>query len=424
MRRFVKLLFFLTLFLAACQSQGVTEEAAPTPDAAAIVLPDEHLILATTPTAAPIGATPAPAITPTAASPPPLYLAQDGALLILDAESGDYLPDPAFPAELQGQVTAARSFTNVDGHYWLVYGPDQAVIAERFPDEDDVWTNLSTAAPVEETVFNPNWERELIGFDERDLVIVADTAGVDNFEFLFVHAPWMTAQAAVSDVQITGAEQLHKALNYLRATAANQGILAITENGLELVPSPLPHGWRLQLTETGDLRLLDSAGEILPDENPQDYLLFEAITVVVSTGRPAVVLPMYRDTVDESQTRHFLQAGRLIVHHYIPESALRERYIVGGDDWEVAALGLRQAAVLLANPRDLWAQIDGPYRGQLNLPVMPAGTIRADFNDWYTEGPQSFDRYLLGQNPPFDFETALETAVHFPLRLRLTLSEE
>jgi hypothetical protein len=39
-------------------------------------------------------------------------------------------------------------------------------------------------------------------------------------------------------------------------------------------------------------------------------------------------------------------------------------------------------------------------------------------------GPQSFDRYLLGQNPPFDFETALETAVHFPLRFRLTLSEE
>jgi hypothetical protein len=422
MRRFVRLLFFLTLFLAACQNQVVTEEAAPTPDAAAIILPDEHLILATTPTAAPIGATPAPAITPTAASPPPLYLAQDGVLLTLDAESGDYLPDPAFPAELQGQVTAARSFTNVDGHYWLAYGPDQAVIAERFPDEDGVWTNLSAAAPVEETVFNPNWERELIGFTERDLVIVAETAGVDNFEFLFVHAPWMTAQAAVSDVQITGAEQLHQALNYLRATAANQGILAITENGLELVPSPLPRGWRLQLTETGDLRLLDNTGQIAPDENPRDYLLFEAITVVVSTGRAAVVLPMYRDSVDESQTRHFWQAGRLIVHHYIPESALRERYIVGGD-WEVAALGLRQAAVLLANPRDLQAQIE-IHRGQLNPFVLPEGTIMSGFVDWYTAYPQSFDRYLLGQNPPFDFETALETAVYFPLRFRLTLSEE
>lgn len=93
-------------------------------------------------------------------------------------------------------------------------------------------------------------------------------------------------------------------------------------------------------------------------------------------------------------------------------------------NWEVAALGLRQAAVLLANPRDLRAQINGPYRGQLNLPVVPAGMIVRDFNDWYTEGPQSFDRYLLGQNPPFDFETALETAIHFPLRFRLTLSEE
>jgi hypothetical protein len=430
MKRFVKLLLFLLLILAACQNQTVTEESASVPDAVEVVLPDEHLILATDPTPLPTNTpeiTPTPTIAPTPTSPP-LFQVQDGVLLVRDAESGSYAPDPTFPRELQGQAVAVRYFASATGRYWVVYDGDNQAIAERFPDEDEGWTNL-LAIVEEEAVFNPNWDRELIGFGERDLVIVAETSGVDSFEFLFAHSEWATQQSTVSDYRIDNPESLHKALNYLRATAANQGLLAITENGLEIVPSKLPRGWRLQPDETGDLQLLDSEGQIISDEAPHDYLLFDRITIVVSTGRPVVVLPMYRNTEDESETRHFLQGGQLLVHHYIPERPLRERYIEGGSDWEVAALGFSQVGVLLANPRELLAHIQPFTLGQLNYPVLPEGTIRVDFYEWYVEGPQRFDHYLLGREPdtfellPRAFDQLAEAEAYFPLRFRLEFAE-
>jgi hypothetical protein len=431
MKRFVKLLLFLLLILAACQNQTVTEETTSVPDAVEVVLPDEHLILATDPTPMPTHTpviTPTPTIAPTPTSPP-LFQVRDGTLLVRDTETGSYAPDPTFPPELQGQAVAVRYFASATGRYWVAYDSDNQAIAERFPDEDEGWINL-LAIVEEDPRFNPNWDRELISFGERDLVIVDETSGVDDFEFLFVHSEWATQRAVVSDYHVVSVAQMNKALNYLRATAANQGLLAITENGLKIMPSKLPRGWRLQPDESGDLQLLDSEGQVISDENPHDYLLFDRITIVVSTGRPVVVLPMYRNTEDESETRHFLQGGQLLVHHYIPERPLRERYIEGGSDWEVAALGFSQAGVLLANPRELLAHIQPFVLGQLNYPVSPDGMVRADFYEWYVEGPQRFDHYLLGRDPqqfellPRAFDQLIEAEVHFPLRFRLAFTEE
>ena len=430
MKRFVKLSLFLLLILAACQNQSVTEETASVPDAAEIILPDEHLILATDPTPLPThtpSMTPTPTIAPTPTIPP-LYQVQDGTLLVRDAESGSYAPDPTFPPELQGQAVAVRYFASATGRYWVAYDGNNQAIAERFPDEDEGWTNL-LAVVEEEPRFNPNWDRELIGFGEQDLVIVDGASSIDNFELLFVHSEWATQQAVVADYHIVSVEQMNKALNYLRATAANQGLVAITENRLEIVPSKLPRGWRLQPDETGTLQLLDSEGQLISDENPHDYLLFDRITIVVSTGRPVVVLPMYRNTEDESETRHFLQGGQLLVHHYIPERPLRERYIEGGSDWEVAALGFSQAGVLLANPRELLAHIQPFTLGQLNYPILPEGMVRTDFYEWYVEGPQRFDYYLLGRELdafellPRAFDQLIEAEAHFPLRFRLDFVE-
>jgi hypothetical protein len=426
------LVLLLLLFtLTACQNEMEPVDVTPQTDMAEVVLPDEHLILAADPT--PISTntpeiTSTPTITPTPTSPP-LFQVQDGTLLVLDAELGSYVADPTFPVNLQGQVASVRYFTNAHGHYWLAYDQDNMAIAERFPDEDEGWTNL-LAIVEEEPIFNPNWDRELIGFGERDLVIVDETSGVDDFEFLFVHSEWTIQQAVVSDYRIVSVEQVNKALNYLRATAANQGLVAITENGLEIVPSKLPPGWRLEPDETGSLQLLDRAGQVISDENPHDYLLFDRITIVVSTRRPAIVLPMYRHTEDESETRHFLQGGQLLVHHYIPETQLRERYIEGGSDWQVAALGFSQAGVLLANPRQLLAHIQDPgWRGRLDTASFSAGTILAGFYEWYVEGPQRFDYYLLGQDPqqfellPGAFDQLVEAEAHFPLRFRLLFAE-
>jgi hypothetical protein len=422
-------LLFIFL-LAACQNDTMVESPTPTSDLGEIVLPDEHLILPADPTPLPAhtpAMTPTPAIAPTPTSPP-LFHVQDGTLLVLDDAIGSYAPDPTFPPELEGQAVAVRYFASATGRYWVAYDSDNQAIAERFPDEDEGWTNL-LAIVEEESLFNPDWDRELIGFSERDLVIVAETAGVDNFEFLFVHSEWATQQANVNDYRIDNPESLHKALNYLRATAANQGLLAITENGLEIVPSKLPRGWRLQPDEMGDLQLLDSGGQVISDEAPHDYLLFDRITIVVSTGRPAVVLPMYRNTEDESETRHFLQGGQLLVHHYIPERPLQERYIESSSDWEMAALGFSQAGVLLANPRELLAHTQPFTLGQLNYPVLPEGMVRADFYEWYVEGPQRFDHYLLGREPdafellPRAFDQLVEAEAHFPLRFRLDFAE-
>jgi hypothetical protein len=419
------------LILTTCQQRLVeSETTAVQPDVEGVPLPDEHLILPADPTPMPTHTpevTPTPTIAPTPTSPP-LFQVQDDVLLVRDAESGSYAPDPTFPPELQGQVVAVRYFASATGRYWVAYDGHNQAIAERFPDEDEGWTNL-LAIVEEEAVFNPDWDRELIGFGERDLVIVDGASGIDNFEFLFVHSEWATQQATVSDYRIDNPESLHKALNYLRATAANQGLLAITENRLEIVPSKLPRGWRLQPDETGTLQLLDSEGQLISDEEPQDYLLFERITIVVSTGRPVVVLPMYRNTEDESETRHFLQGGQLLVHHYIPERPLTERYIEGGSDWEVAALGFSQAGVLLANPRELLAHIQGVWQGRLDTRSFPAGTILADFYEWYVEGPQRFDHYLLGREPdafellPRAFDQLREAETHFPLRFRLDFAE-
>jgi hypothetical protein len=422
-------LLFIFL-LAACQNDTMVESPTPTSDLGEIVLPDEHLILPADPTPLPAhtpAMTPTPAIAPTPTSPP-LFHVQDGTLLVLDDAIGSYAPDATFPPELEGQAVAVRYFASATGRYWVAYDSDNQAIAERFPDEDEGWTNL-LAIVEEESLFNPDWDRELIGFSERDLVIVAETAGVDNFEFLFVHSEWATQQTTVSDYRIVNPESLHKALNYLRAMAANQGLLAITENGLEIVPSKLPRGWRLQPDETGALQLLDSEGQVISDEEPHDYLLFDRITIVVSTGRPVVVQPMYRNTEDESETRHFLQGGQLLVHHYIPERPLQERYIESGSDWEVAALGFSQAGVLLANPRELLAHTQPFTLGQLNYPVLPEGMVRADFYEWYVEGPQRFDYYLLGQDPqqfellPRAFDQLVEAEAHFPLRFRLDFAE-
>jgi hypothetical protein len=99
-----------------------------------------------------------------------------------------------FPPELQGQAVAVRYFASATGRYWVAYDSDNQAIAERFPDEDEGWINL-LAMVEEEPLFNPDWDRELIGFGERDLVIVAETSGVDNFEFLFVHSEWATQMA-------------------------------------------------------------------------------------------------------------------------------------------------------------------------------------------------------------------------------------
>jgi hypothetical protein len=424
----VKTLFLLLSILVACHNQIESEGLTPQADMTEVVLPDEHLILAADPTPLPPPMTSTPTILSTPTNPP-LFQVQDGTLLVWDEATGSYAPDPAFPEELQGQAVTVRYFAGATGRYWVAYDSDNQAIAEQFPDEDEGWTNL--LAIVEEApLFNPNWDRELIGFSERDLVIVDETSGVDDFAFLFVHSEWSPQTAVVSDYRIDNIESLHKALNYLRATAANQGLLAITENGLEIVPSKLPRGWRLQPDETGDLQLLDSEGQVISDEDPHDYLLFDRITIVVSTGRPAVVLPMYRNTEDESETRHFLQGGQLLVHHYIPERQLTERYIEGGSDWEVAALGLSHAGVLLANPRELLAHIQPFVFGQLNYPVLPEGTIRSDFYEWYVEGPQRFDYYLSGREPqqfellPRAFDQLIETEAYFPLRFRLEYTEE
>lgn len=427
------LLLLLLFTLTACQDGAEPADVTPQTDTAELVLPDEHLILPADPTPLPthtLAITPPPTIA-LAPTTPPLYQVEDGTLLVRDEETGSYAPDPTFPPELHGRVASVRYFANTTGRYWVVYDGDNQAIAERFPGEEDAWTNLLVEVIKEEIVFNPNWDRELIGFSERDLVIVDDRAGIDDFEFLFVHSEWSPQQAGVSDYRIDNLETLQKALNYLRATAANQGLVAITENGLEIVPSRLPRSWRLQLDETGDLQLLDGERQIVTGEDPQDYLLFEYITIVVATRRPAVVLPMYRDTEDESETRHFLQGGQLLVHHYIPERQLQERYIEGGSDWEVAALGLRHAGVLLANPRELLAHIQGPWQGRLDTRSFPAGTILADFYEWYGEGPQHFDHYLLGRDSLHGFESLpeeldllLEAETHYPLRFRLSVSEE
>jgi hypothetical protein len=388
--RLISLLFLLPM-LAACQNSAAPAEITPRPDPAEIVLPDEHLIFPGQPTAVPTAtAVPVPTAIPTA-MPPPAYLVQDGTLLTRDAVTGGYAPDPAFPAELQGQVASVRPFTSVAGRYWVAFDDNDQAIAELFPDQDDAWINLlARDLPAEAEALslpNAHWQRELIGFSERDLVIVDESPGIANFEFLFVHAEWMVAQAGFTDIDIINAASLNTALNYLRATAANQGVVAITENGLEITPSKLPRGWRLQLDETSNLQLLDGEGQIVTGEEPRDYLLFEQITIVVSTGRPAVVLPMYRNTEDESETRHFLQSGQLLVHHYIPEKQLRERYIEGGSDWQVAALGFSHAGVLLANPRELLAHIQPFTLGQLNYPILPEGMVMANFYEWYVERP-------------------------------------
>jgi hypothetical protein len=426
-----KALFLFLFGLIACQNMAEPMESTAPPDRAEVVLPDEHLILAADPTPMPTGTpaiTPTPTIAPTPTSPP-LFQVQGGTLLVLDEATGSYAPDPTFPRELQGQAVAVRYFAGATGRYWVAYDDGNQAIAERFPEEDEGWTNL-LAVVTEEPGFNPNWDRELIGFGERDLVIVDKTSGVDNFEFLFVHSEWATQQATVSNYHIDNPESLHKALNYLRATAANQGLLAITENGLEIVPSKLPRGWRLQPDETGGLQLLDVEGQIVTGEEPHDYLLFERVTIVVATGRPVVVLPLYRNIEDESETRHFLQEGQLLVHHYIPERPLQERYVESGSDWEVAALGFSQAGVLLANPRELLAHIQPFTLGQLNYPVLPEGMVRADFYEWYVEGPQRFDHYLLGQDPqqfellPRAFDQLIEAEAHYPLRFRLAFAAE
>jgi hypothetical protein len=428
-----KALFLLLFSLSACQNVAKPVESTPQPDIAEVVLPNEHLILATDPTPMPThtpAMTPTPTIAPTPTSPP-LFQVQDGTLLERDAESGSYAPDSTFPPELQGQVVAVRTFAGATGQYWVAYDSDNQAIAERFPDEDEGWTNL-LAVVEEEPRFNPNWDRELIGFGERDLVIVDGASGIDNFEFLFVHSEWTTQQAVVADYHIVSVEQLHKALNYLRATAANQGLVAITENRLEIVPSKLPRGWRLQPDETGTLQLLDSEGQVISDENLHDYLLFDRITIVISTRRPAMVLPMYRNTEDESETRHFLQGEQLLVHHYMPERQLSERYIKTGGDWQIAALGLSQAGVLLANPRELLAYLQhAGWRGQLNRPPRAEGTILVDFYEWYVEGPQRFDHYLLGRDPLHDLESLpeevdllLEAETNYQLRFRLDFAAE
>jgi hypothetical protein len=427
------LLLFFLFTLIGCQNRAEPADVTPQTDTVEPVLPDEHLILPADPTPTP-NSTPELTLPLTIVSTPaspPLYLAQDGFLLRLDEESGDYGPDPAFPADLQGEVTAVHSFNNFAGHYWVAYGAANEAIAELFPDEGETWTNLLAAPVDEEAIFNSNWYRELIGFGERDLVIVDETAGINDFEFLLVHSPWSSQTAIVSDYRIDNVESLHRALNYLRATAANQGVLAITENGLEIAPSKLPRGWRVELGETGGLQLLDGAGKPIIGEEPQNYLLFEYITIVVSTARPSVVLPMYRNTEDESETRHFLQGGQLLVHHYIPEKQLWDRYIESSSDWQVAALGFSQTGVLLANPRQLLAHIQDPgWRGQLDTTSFPAGTILAGFYDWYVEGPQRFDYYLLGQDPqqfellPRAFDQLVEAEAYFPLRFRLEFAEE
>jgi hypothetical protein len=431
--RLISLLFLLPM-LAACQNSAAPAEVTPRPDPAEIVLPDEHLIFTGQPTAVPTAtAVPIPTVIPTA-TPPPAYQVQEGTLLARDAVTGDYAPDPAFPAELQGQVASVRPFTSVAGRYWVAFDDNDQAIAELFPDQDDAWINLlAMDLPAEAEALslpNAHWQRELIGFSERDLVIVNESSGIANFEFLFVHAEWMVAQAGFTDIDIINAASLNKALNYLRATAANQGVLAFTENGLEIVPSKLPRGWRLQPDETGNLQLLDGAGQIVTGEEPRDYLLFEQITIAVSTSRPAVVLPMYRNTEDESETRHFLQAGQLLVHHYISERQLTERYIESGGDWQIAALGFRQAAILLANPRQLLAHIHSDWRGRLDRAGFPAGMTLLDFYDWYVEEPQRLDHYLLGRDPLHDaeaqpeaFDPLLEAEHHFPLRFRLLFAE-
>ncbi|MFO7536820.1 MAG: hypothetical protein R6X32_02035 [Chloroflexota bacterium] len=429
-----KALFLLLFSLSACQNVAEPVEDTPQPDMAEVVLPDEHLILATDPTPMPTNTpeiTPTPTIMPTPTSPP-LFQVQDGTLLVRDEESGNYAPDPTFPQELQGQAASVRYFAGATGRYWVTYDGDNQAIAERFSDEEDTWINLLTNAVAEEPLFNPGWDRELIGFSERDLVIVDETAGIDNFEFLFVHSEWATQQAVIADYHIVSVEQLNKTLNYLRATAANQGLVAITENGLEIVPSKLPPGWHLQPDETGTLQLLDSESQVISDENPHDYLLFDRITIVISTRRPAMVLPMYRNTEDESETRHFLQGEQLLVHHYMPERQLSERYIKTGGDWQIAALGLSQAGVLLANPRELLAYLQhAGWRGQLNRPPRAEGTILVDFYEWYVEGPQRFDHYLLGRDPLHDLESLpeavdllLEAETDYHLRFRLGFAAE
>jgi hypothetical protein len=424
-------LLLLLLVTVACRNPAPPEAATPLPSPAAIVLPDEHLIFAGQPTAVPTAtAVPIPTALPTA-TPPPAYQVQDGMLLARDAAAGSYAPDPAFPAELQGRVASVRPFTNAAGRYWVAFDDNDQAIAELFPDQDDAWINLLAVDPTEAgSPPGANWERELIGFGERDLFIVDESSGIHSFELLFVHAEWTVAQAGFTDFHVTHAAQLNQALNYLRATAANQGVLAITENGLEIVPSKLPRGWQLQLDGTGALLLLDGSGERVAGEQPEAYLLFDAVTIVISTARPANATRMFRNTEDVSETRHFLRHGRLLVHLHIPEQRLRERYM-SGNDWEAPALALTQAAVLLANPRDLLAQIDSTYRGQLNLPVLPTGMIMADFIDWYTERPQRFDHYLLGRDPLHDFEAQPEAfdplpeaESRYPLRFRLHFSVE
>jgi hypothetical protein len=429
----VKALFLLLFSLTACQNVAKLVESTPQPDMPEVVLPDEHLILAIDPTPMLTNTpeiTPTPTIAPTPTSPP-LYQVQDGTLLVRDTESGSYAPDPAFPPELQGQVVTVRYFAGATGRYWVAYDSDNQAIAEQFPDEDEGWTIL-LAVVEEEPRFNPNWDRELIGFDERDVVIIDETSGIDNFEFLFVHSKWTTQQAAITDYHIVSVEQMNKALNYLRATAATQGLVAITENGLEIVPSKLPRGWRLQPDETGALQVLDSEGQVISDENPHYYLLFDPITIVVSPQQPAVVLSMYRNTEDRSETRHFLQGEKLLIHHYIPEQPLTEQYIETGGDWQIAALGLSQAGVLLANPRELLAHIQEPgWRGRLDRTSFSPEMILVGFYEWYVEGPQRFDHYLLGRDPLHDFESLpeevnllTEAETYYQLRFRLNFSEE
>jgi hypothetical protein len=416
----------LLLFIpTACQNGAEPAESTPQPGMAEVILPDEHLILGTqaTPTVEPTTTVPSPTPVPTPTIPP-LYQVQDGKLLVRDEATGSYAPDPAFPEALQGQAASVRRFTSATGRYWVAYDGDNQAIAERFPDEEDTWTNLLANAVAEEPLFNPDWDRELIGFGEQDLVIVDETSGVDDFEFLFVHSQWTTQRAVVSDYHIVSVAQMNKALNYLRATAANQGIVAITENGLELVPSRLPRGWQMQPDETGALQLLDREGQSITGEDPKDYVLFDRITVVISTRQPVIVLRMYRDAQDESETRHFLQERQLLVHHYIPERQLSERYIENDSDWKVSALGLSRATgVLLANPRDLLAQIEHPG-------IVPTGSTVFGMIEWYTDAPQRFDHYLLGRELdafellPRAFDQLIEAEAHFPLRFRLDFVAE
>jgi hypothetical protein len=433
MRNPAKLLLLLMVILTACQNEAEPTEITAQPNIAEVVLPDEHLILTAPPTPMPTN-TPetasTPRITPTPISPP-LYHVQDGILLVRDGDSDHYTPDPAFPPELQGQVASVRSFTNAAGLHWLVYDENDAAVAGLFPDEDGAWTNLLAAGEAE-MVFHPNWDRELIDFGDRDLVIVDETSGIADFEFLFVHSEWMPQQAVVDNYRVVDAAQINKALNYLRVTAANQGFVAITPEGLEIVASRLPSGWKLAFDEQGELVLLDRDGEIATVENPSDYLLFREIFIVVSTKLPANRIDMFRNIVVQSATRHFWHGGRLTVHIYLPEEKLRQFYLGddnAGTDWQLPLIGLSEAGVILVHSRDLLDQIQRPAsRGWSDATVLwmagePLTNIAQLFN-LITDLPPGVTLTQNTHPEYFDYLALLGESEEYPLRFRIHFAEE